>query len=141
MAQLLPESRYDDIRTALDPTLGPTAVPSDTIASPMYLGRAERWARALDVDADTRTGDEQTLLHEAIVLYTAGLLSQVVPQARQVNMAGHTATFVYAETASERTERLLGAANEAIMGYLPSTELYGLDMDPFFVTTVSGQRG
>jgi hypothetical protein len=138
---ILPESRYDDIRVALDPTLGPVAMPSEVIGSFMYLGKAERWALTLDPLAETRTGAEQEALHEAIVYYTASLLSRVIPQARQVNMAGHTATFVYGETAAERTERLLGAANDAIATYLTTTEEFGLEMDPLFVTTVSGQRG
>jgi hypothetical protein len=37
---ILPESRYDDIRVALDPTLGPVAMPSEVIGSFMYLGKA-----------------------------------------------------------------------------------------------------
>jgi hypothetical protein len=137
---LLPDARFDDIRLALDPMLDDEAIPSTTIASAMYLGRAESWAVSRDPLGSTRTGVEQEAFYQAIIFYTAALLSQVVPQSRQVNLAGHGATFTFAETAGERTTRLAGAADAAIASYIESSVDVLADA-PIFVTTVSGQRG
>lgn len=140
MAQLLPHNRFDDIRYTLDPSLGEGGVPDELILSVGYLPRAERILRLRDPLADSRTGDEQELLYIAIISKTAALLSQMFPQTRQTNMAGHTATFVYAETAAERTARLHAEADEAMSGYLDvlDDDIVGAGV---FVTTVSGRRG
>lgn len=140
MAQILPHNRFDDIRYALDPNLGEGAVPDEVILSVGYLPRAERAVRLRDPLADSRTGDEQEMLYIAVIMKTAALLSLVVPQTRQTNMAGHTATFVYSENATERTSRLNAEAEYALDSYLET-----LDDDVSgafaFVTTVSGRRG
>jgi hypothetical protein len=137
---LLPIDRYNDIRYALDPTLGDEAVPDDIIASDLFLGEAERWVLANDPSAGTRTGEELKAVYRAIIYYTAGLLSQGTPQNKQENMAGHSATLSYAETASERTARLLGLAQAALDTYLVEIETITLVGAPVFVTTVSGRR-
>lgn len=140
MAYLLPLDRYDDVRSALDPMLeGEDALPSAVIESVVHLGQAEAWAKALDPLWATRTGTEFDALLLAIIYRTAGILSPYVPQAKQINMAGHTATLNYAETAAERTARLLTQAFDVLAGYIPSllTQEY---VTPFFVTTVAGRR-
>lgn len=139
MAFVLPRSRYDDIRRAVDPMLDDEAIPDDTIESAVYLGAAERWAKATDVAWASRVADEQESLYLAIIYYTAGLLSPQVPQAKQVNMAGHNATITYGETAKERTARLLASANDAITPLITVADLAAGSL--IFVTTVSGQRG
>ena len=139
MGDILPQNRYDDIRYALDPMMDEVGIDDRIIESPMYLGMAERWARSLDSAADTRTGDEQESLYLAIIYRTAGLLSPTVPQAKQINMAGHNATFNYAETAAERTARLLSTAEVQIGTYIDLTPPVSL-VAPVFVTTVSGRR-
>src|SRR5215213_517260 len=99
---------------------GEDALPSAVIESVVYLGQAEAWAKALDPLWATRTGTELDSLLMAIIYRTAGILSPYVPQAKQINMAGHTATFNYAETAAERTNRLLTAAFDVMAGLVPS---------------------
>jgi hypothetical protein len=140
MAYLLQPERYDDVRSVLDPMVDEEALPSELISSVVYLGQAEAWAKALDPLWATRTGSELEALELAIVYRVAGLLSPMVPQARQVNMAGHTATLNYAETAAERTSRLLAQAYEVMTGYLPSLLISEAPVGPFFVTTVAGRR-
>lgn len=138
---ILEAGRYDDIRYALDPTIdGEEMLPDVLIASPAYLGEAERWAISLDPLYASRIGAEKDALERAIIYKTAALLSAVVPQARQVNMAGHSATVVFAESPQERTARLHANASLAIEEYItipvvPDDEIL------VFVTTASGQRG
>jgi len=135
---ILPRERYPDIRVAIDATAdGLTMLPDEVIESSLYLHKAERWAIGLDPLWESRTGEEQARLHEAIVLKTAALLSPSVPQARQMNMAGHSATFTYAETPTQRTERLSGLALEEINAYTAVAEI---DFIPVFVTTAEGRR-
>lgn len=136
---ILPEDRYDAIRYTLDPGLDEAAVPTEIIASLAYLGAAERWALDADPLALTRTGDEQESLYAAIIYRTAGLLSPVVPQARQINMAGHNVTLNYAETAAERTSRLLGLADQMLHTYLVVENVLTINA-PLFVTTAQGRR-
>ena len=136
---ILPEDRYDAIRYTLDPGLDEEAVPTEIIASLAYLGAAERWALNIDPLALSRTGDEQESLYTAIIYRAAGELSPVVPQARQVNMAGHNVTLNYGETASERTARLLGLADAAIGSYIDTSADFVVNA-PLFVTTASGRR-
>jgi hypothetical protein len=139
MPYLLPEERYDDVRSVLDPMLDEEALPSGVIGSVVYLGQAEAWAKALDPLWATRTGAELESLYMAIIYRTAGILSPSVPQTKQLNMAGHSATLNYGETAAERTNRVVNDAFAFIAGYLPS--LLEVEVDaPFFVTTVSGRR-
>jgi hypothetical protein len=136
---LLPPDRYDDVRSALDPMLDEEALPTSVIESVVHLGQAEAWAKALDPLWATRTGAELESLLLAITYRTAGIISPYVPHAKQINMAGHTATFNYAETAEQRTARLLTTAFDMLVGYLP--ELLQVEVvTPFFVTTVSGRR-
>lgn len=136
---LLPPDRYDDVRSALDPMLDEEALPSSVISSVIHLGQAEAWAKSLDPSWASRAGAELEALYMAIIYRTAGILSPYVPQAKQINMAGHTATFNYAETAAERTARLLTSAFDMLVTYLPSL-LQEEVVTPFFVTTVSGRR-
>ncbi len=137
---LLPVERYDDVRSLLDPMVDDEALPSAVIESRVYLGQAEAWAKALDPLWASRTGTELEALLMAIVYRTAGLLSPSVPQAKQINMAGHTATLNFGETPAERTARLLQGAFDFLVGYLPSLIQDPLTIGPFFVTTVSGRR-
>ena len=140
MAFLLPALRYSDIRIALDPTLGDEAIPDEIIESDLILGRAERWAKAQDTAWETRSGEELKALYRAITYYTAALLSPGLPQTKQENMAGHTATMAFAETPAERTERLALMAQVEIDSYVsPTTEIV-LVGAPVFVTTVQGRR-
>lgn len=139
MAYLLPPERDDDIRRAVDPMLDYEAIPVDLIRSDIYLGEAERWALSLDPLGGTRSGVEQDSFYRAIVYMTASLISITVPQSRQVNMAGHTATFTFAETPEQRTARLAGIALAYIAAYLPLAANPTANM-PIFVTTVSGRR-
>jgi hypothetical protein len=138
---ILPPERYDDIRAAVDPMLAPEALPAEVIASSIYLGRAEAWITALDPLAPTRVGAELEHVHEAIVLQTASYLSVVVPQTRQANMAGHSATFLYAEDPTTRSARLQNDAFSHVLAYLPSLAPDIAVTAPIFITTVSGQRG
>jgi hypothetical protein len=138
---ILPAARYDDIRLAVDLTVdGSELFPDEVLQSPLVLGRAERWALSLDPLGETRTGDDLEHFHTAIVYQAAAILSEQSPQARQVNQAGHTATFVFAETPVERTARLQNMAVNEIVAYLPAL-IEALEPEPFFVTTVSGRRG
>ena len=128
------------MRSALDPMLeGQDALPSQVIESAVHLGQAEAWAKALDPLWATRTGAELESLLMAIIYRTAGIISPSVPQAKQINMAGHTATFNYAETPEQRTARLLRTAFDYMAGYMPEL-LQAASDAPFFVTTVSGRR-
>lgn len=136
---ILPRDRYDDIRYALDPGLDEVAVDDDIIASVAYLVAAEQWVLSVDPLAASRIGEEQEYVHQAIIYRTAGLLSYAVPQARQVNMAGHNVTLNYAETPSERSARLFSMADIAI-GFVVSTVETIAAFTPVFVTTVSGRR-
>lgn len=140
MAYLLPVNRYDDIRRAVDPTLEDEAIPDEVISSPVYLGEAERWARGLDVLAATRSGDEQEALYMGIIYYTAALISPMIPQSKQANMAGHAVTFTYGETVEARTARLIGMAHSQLSIYLSILLLADVTDAPLFVTTVSGRR-
>lgn len=137
---ILPESRYDDVRAALDPTLDDAALPSEVIGSDVYQGAAERWLLALDPLAATRTGLEKDAVERALVYQIAGLLSPAVPITRQINLAGQSQTFAPSETGPERTARLLGAAFGEVVGYLPSVADAAI-VSPVIFTTVSGQRG
>lgn len=140
MAYLLPAARYDDIRIAVDLMAdGSELFPDEVIESGLVLGRAERWALSLDPIGGARTGDELALFHDAIVYQAAAILSEQTPQSRQVNQAGHTSTFVFAETPAERTARLQNMAINALVAYLPDL-VTTVDPEPFFVTTVSGRR-
>jgi hypothetical protein len=120
--------------------LGEDAVPSDLIASDLYQGEAERWLLGLDPLAATRVGDEQEAVFRSIILRIAALLSPRLPQARQINMAGHTATFTFGETVTERTARLLTESVSALVLFLPLVEVVDSAFSPAFVTTVSGRR-
>ena len=137
---ILPRERYDDIRYTLDPGLDEVAIDDEIIASVAYLVSAERWVLSVDPLAASRTGDDLEHIYQAIIFRTAGLLSPAIPQARQVNMAGHNVTLNYAETAAERTARLLGLADETI-GLVVDTTQVATAFTPIFVTTVSGRRG
>ena len=141
MAYLLPAERYSEVRRVLDPTLGEGALPSDIIASDLYQGEAERWVLSIDPMASSRTGAEQDAVHRAIIHMIASLLSPRIPQARQINMAGHTATFTFGETVPERTIRLANEAMAALLTYVVITETIDTSYSPVFVTTVSGRRG
>jgi hypothetical protein len=136
----LPRDRYDDIRYALDPGLDEVAIDDTIIGSVAYLVAAEQWVLSVDPLALTRTGSDLENIYQAIIFRTAGLLSPVVPQARQVNLAGHNVTLNYAETAGERTARLLGLADAAISLVVDTTATITA-ITPVFVTTVSGRRG
>lgn len=139
MAFILPANRYDDIRRALDPLIDSEMLPTEVIESDIYLGEAERWIVALDPIAATRTGGELNSVYRAIIRKTAAILSPAYPQARQINMAGHTGTFTFAETPAERTARLDGEALDAVIYYIPALGVVSLDIPTFF-TTVSGRR-
>lgn len=139
MAFLLPAIRYPDIRRILDPTLGDAAIPVELIESDLYLGEAERWVVRVDSLAATRTGEEQKAVFRAIIYYTAALISPGLPQTKQENMAGHSATMAFAETAQERTARLLGLASAAIAPFIPAP-IPVLTGAVVFVTTVAGRR-
>ena len=136
---ILPRDRYDDIRYALDPGLDEVAVDDDIIGSAPYLGLAERWVTSVDPSAASRTGTQLDYIHEAIIYRTAGLLSNAVPQARQINMAGHNVTLNYAETPAERTARLFALADGAIANIVDPAQTI-TTFTPVFVTTVSGRR-
>jgi hypothetical protein len=138
MAYMLPVGRYPDIRLAADPLLEDDAIEDATIASDLYLGAAERWALALDPSAGTRSGGEQQALYRAIIKRTAALIAQALPQSRQINMAGHTGTFTFAETPAERVKRLFDESLSELGYYL---DLQTIQTDTvIFVTTVSGRR-
>lgn len=139
MAFLLPVDRYNDIRYALDPTLGEEAIDDAIIESEIFLGEAERWVKSVDPTAGTRTGEELQAVFLAIIYRTAGLISPGLPQTKQENMAGHTATMSFAETAAERTARLLGRA-ETVMATLIPVPAFTLVGSIVFVKTVSGRR-
>jgi hypothetical protein len=141
MAYMLPPERYPDVRRVLDPTLGEDALPSDIISSDIYQGEAERWVVSLDPAALTRTGSEQEAIHRAIIHKIASMLSPRIPQARQINMAGHTATFTFGETVSERTARLLSEATAYLATYITFVETIDVTNATVFVVTVSGRRG
>lgn len=138
MTYMLPETRYDDIRYALDPMLDDGAIPDELIESALYLGRAERWVLSYDAQAASRTGVEQEDIHLAIILKTASLLSPSVPQTKQTNMAGHSSTFAYAETPEQRGARLGNEAYTVLdtLISIPAPEATGI----LYVTTVSGRR-
>lgn len=141
MAFLLPPEQYDAIRYAIDPMLDDQGIPNELIESVGYLPAAERWAKARDPLFITRSGEELELLHRGIIMKAASLISMAIPQVRQTNMAGHTATFNYAETAKERSARLAALAEMALDEYLV-VSVSDLAADaPIFVTTVSGRRG
>lgn len=139
MAFLLPADRYPDIRRVLDPTLGDAALPVELIESDMFLGEAERWVVSQDSSAAGRIGEEQKAVYRAIIYYTAALISPGLPQTKQENMAGHSATLDFAETAQERTSRLLLMAQTAITPFvvIPPAVLTG---GIVFITTVQGRR-
>lgn len=139
MAFLLPTNRYPDIRRILDPTLGDAAIPDALIESDLFLGEAERWVVSQDATALTRTGEELKAVLRAIIYYTAALISPGLPQTKQENMAGHSATMAIDESSSERTARLLRLAQGAIAPLIPAPTpvLVGSIV---FVTTVSGRR-
>lgn len=139
MAYMLPESKFDEVRRAVDPTLDDGAIPDELIASPLYLGRAEKWVRSYDAQAADRTGVQQEDIHLAIILKTASLLSPGIPQTKQTNMAGHSATFAYAESPEERGARLARDAYSVLdtLLTLPAAEVVG---GMVIVTTVSGRR-
>jgi hypothetical protein len=136
---ILPRERFDDIRYALDPGLDEVAVDDEIIASVAYLQAAEQWVLSVDPLAASRTGGEQEYVFQAIIFRTAGLLSYAVPQARQVNMAGHNVTLNYAETPAERSARLFAMADLAIGSVVSTTETIAA-FAPVFVTTVQGRR-
>ena len=140
MAFLLDSSLYDDIRLALDTNLEADAIPDEIIEAVAYLPTAERYVLARDPLAASRTGVEKDARDRAIIYKTAALLSRMIPQIRQTNMAGHTATFVHAETAAERTSRLEAMASEELDTYLLTPVNLAANA-PLFVTTVSGRRG
>ena len=137
---MLDSSQYDHIRYALDPNLGEDAVPDEVIESLAYLPAAEAYVLGRDPIAASRDGIEQEARDRAIIYKTAALLSRIIPQIRQTNMAGHTATFVHAETAAERTARLDAMATEQLDLYLLTPVNLAANA-PLFVTTVSGRRG
>lgn len=138
MAFMLPANRYPDIRLALDPLIDDDALETSTIESDLFLGEAERWALSVDPLAATRTGEEQKALYRAIIKHTAALISPAMPQARQINMAGHTGTFTFAETPEQRTKRLF---DEAMAEFSVYIVINTVQIDPIvFVTTVSGRR-
>jgi hypothetical protein len=63
----------------------------------------------------------------------------MVPQFKQVNMAGHNATLQYGETTTERTARLHADAVGVMAINVPALLVATIDA-PIFVTTVSGRR-
>jgi hypothetical protein len=136
---MLPESSYDQIRMALDPMLDDGAIPDELIASPLYLGRAERWVLTYDAQAASRPDIELQDIHLAIILKTASLLSPFIPQTKQTNMAGHSATLAYAESPDERSARLAREAYTVLDALLtiPTASTLG---GAVIVTTVSGRR-
>jgi len=137
---LLPSDRYEDIRLKLDPTLdGEEAIPNEVLTSDMVLGEAERWILKVDPTAASRVGGELQAVYRAIICYAAAVLSPSVPQAKQVNMAGHSVTTDYAETPSERTARLYAEATAAVAYYLPAILQTTVTTMTYF-TTVSGRR-
>lgn len=139
MAYMLPLDRYPDIRLALDPLIEDDALADEIIESDLFLGEAERWALSVDPAAGTRSGEEQKALYRAIIKRTAALISPAMPQARQINMAGHTGTFTFSETPEQRTKRLFDESMAEFGYYILISDV---TVNPIvFITTVSGRRG
>jgi hypothetical protein len=139
MPQMLPKTEYDQIRMALDPTLDEGAIPDELIEMRANLPAAEKWVLSYDADAASRPETELEDIYLAIILKTASLLSPGIPQTKQTNMAGHSATLAYAETPLERGARLAHDAYIVLdrLLQIPAAEA----SSPYvLVTTVSGRR-
>lgn len=78
MAELLPMANYPAVRAALDLGLSTHDLPDATIELPIYKGAAERDVKAIDPDAESRTGDELEKAQNAAIYFCAARLAPSV---------------------------------------------------------------
>lgn len=90
---ILTSAECDAVRAAIDTSLKGTQLPNATILLDIYAGEADDAVIKRDPDAESRSGDEATLVKRAATYYCASLLvpavvrlTSVSTQARDLNI-------------------------------------------------------
>jgi hypothetical protein len=104
---LIDESRFDEIRHAIDTSLGPTNLPNEIIASDLCIGQAIRWVEA-------RTTDRGAYAKLAAIYYAAWLIVPSVPRVKIDKESSGSSTQVEVFDLGEKMAQLLGRAEEYI---------------------------
>ncbi len=130
MAFLANPGDFPAVRAALDPALTSARLPDAVLASPIYMGEAERYVRrkvvGAGLDPDALTVDQQAAGKVAAIYRLAALVAPVIPiivreqdrdysyQRQATDWASLQAQLM--ERADDALDGLLGAEPEAEAG-------------------------
>ena len=137
---ILGEEDFDSIRLAISTDLTEDDLPDTTIALPIYLGAAERWAKSVDPSIDTRTDDKLEAAQNAVALKTASLLIVALPILQREEFAlgeGYTRQKVDTDQVSKS---LAARAQAELDSYLNAGSTTTATYLPAF-TVAAGNRG
>jgi hypothetical protein len=132
-APLIDESRFDEIRSAIDTTLGEANLPNEIIAKDIYLGRALRWVAS----KTTNTGPEAK---NAAIYYIAYLICPSMPQLESDRKATGDGYQVKVENLQDKLDRLLTTAQGYISEIDDVTPVLATQVPEYF-TLARGRRG
>ncbi|MGE0131872.1 MAG: hypothetical protein AB7U82_27630 [Blastocatellales bacterium] len=140
MPAILTNAQYVEVRAAIGVDISARDLPDRIIKLDLYQGEAERWARKLDVDASTRTGDTLRQLQTAIVLKIASVIIKAMPHLLEESFAVGENSRRQEVDVDARAEELAMRALDTINGYLNPDNVTESAL-PVFFDKACGRRG
>ncbi len=135
---LIDATHYPAVRAAMDLALDDKMVSDDLIASSIYQGAAEAEVLRLDPLASSRTGGDQTHIQNAVILFTAALMTPALAplQAANMNQAEYGKREHNVEVDIARLRARAQAEINSVLN--PGDDTAGM---PTFFTVGTGERG
>jgi hypothetical protein len=125
VALTLTAADWPEVREALDVSLDEAALPADTIARPIFAGRAESWINARLPAYDGLSAADKAHARTAAVLYLAAILAPRIPDLTGETLAGTGSYSREKMDWSARSTELAGEAERelALVAILAGTAL------------------